>query len=80
MEERNRVDEKIRNKLGQVWDKRKLEEDRGLKTMLGLKDKNEEVIKYTKEFLMQIWRKRNKKATLKKDTIETIEHNYVRRN
>ena len=80
MEERNRLDERIRNTLGQLWNRRKTEEDRGLKTMLGLKDKNEEVVKYTKEFLKEIWRKRNKKTTLLRETKKINEHNYVRRN
>ena len=80
MEERNRLDEKIKNKLGLLWDRRKREEDRGLKTMLGLIDKNDDVVKYTKEFLRDIWRKRNKKTTIKRKRKEISEHNYVRRN
>ena len=57
-EERDRLDERIGNKLGQLWDIRKREEDKGLKTMLGLKDRSQDVVKYTKEFLKAIWRKK----------------------
>ena len=78
-EERYRLDERIRNKLGQLWNRRKMEEDRGLKTMLGLKDNNVHVVKYTKEFLKEIWRKRSKKTSEKRETKEISEHSYVKR-
>ena len=78
-EERNRLDEKITNKLGQVWVRRKMGEDRGLKTVLGLEDNDKEIVRHAKEFLREIWRKRNKKITLKGKTKECQEHNYTRR-
>ena len=77
-EERNRLDEKITNELGQTWNRRKREEDRGLKTMLGLQNKNQEVIKHTKEFLKETWRKRNKKITIQRKKEKPREHNYTR--
>ena len=79
-EERDRLDERIGNKLGPLWGIRKREEDKGLQTMLGLKDKSEEVVKYTKEFLKTIWRKRNGKMRLGREAGRSDEHNYVRGN
>ena len=76
-EERNRLDENITRKIGQLWDRRKMEEDRGLKTMLGLKDKYEEVIKHTKKFLKEVWAKRSKKTTVGRVSVGQWEHNYV---
>ena len=46
--------------------------------MLGLQNKNQEVIKHTKEFLKETWRKRNKKITIQRKKEKPREHNYTR--
>ena len=77
-EERRRLDINITNKLGQKWDRRKREEDRGLKTILGMQDRDEEVIKYTKKYLKEMWAKRNKKEITKEEVVQRqSDHNYI---
>ena len=60
-EERNRLDDKFKSTLGQVWESRKLEDDKGVTTILGLREKNIELMRKTKEFLGEMWKKRKKK-------------------
>ena len=80
-EERSRLDRNITNKIGQIWDRKKSDDDRGIKTMLGLKDRDEDVIRYTKKFLREMWTKRNRKEITVVGVGPTgsqSEHNYMR--
>ena len=76
VEERNKLDRNITSEIGQLWVRKKEEEDRGLKTMLGLENRNDRVIGHTKTFLKEIWMKRGRKEP----TVvrcDRNEHNYV---
>ena len=79
-DERNRVDQNISNKIGHTWERKKREEDRGLKTMLGLENTDKEVVGYTKKFLKEMWIKRNKKERQGGGAAQSEqEHSYSRR-
>ena len=57
-DERREFENKIKDKIGrEIWERRKGEDDRGMKLILGL-EKNKEMIKDTKQYLKEIWGKK----------------------
>ena len=76
--ERADFENKIKNRIGEgVWERRKMEDDRGIKLILGL-EKNRGVVDDTKLYLREIWKKRGKKQ--KNQVTDVVEHNYTKRN
>ena len=56
---------------------KKMGEDKGIKMILGL-ERNREVMKDTKQFLKEIWKKRGKKEQRQK-VKENMDHNYSKK-
>ena len=57
-DERREFENKIKDKIGrEIWERRKGEDDRGMKLILGL-EKNKEMIEDTKQYLREIWGKK----------------------
>ena len=76
-EQRKEFENKIKERIGEgTWNKRKVEEDKGMKFILGFEE-NKEVIKDTKKYLKEIWRSRGRKEKTKVEE-NRVEHNYTR--
>ena len=76
--ERNRLENKIISRIGLgSWEMKKMGEDKGIKMILGL-ERNREVMKDTKQFLKEIWKKRGKKEQRQK-VKENMDHNYSKK-
>ena len=76
-EERRVFENKIRHKIGEeIWERRKVQDDKGMKLLLGLED-NKEIVGDTKQYLREIWKKRGRKEKIR-DGVSTVEHNYTR--
>ena len=64
------------NEIGEIeWELRKQEEDLGIATVLGFKEKSPIIIKEVKKYLNKIWKKRNYRHRL---DMPIEEHNYYR--
>ena len=56
-EERRVFENKIRHKIGEeIWERRKVQDDKEMKLLLGLED-NKEIVGDTKQYLREIWKK-----------------------
>ena len=76
-EERRVFESKVKDKIGwEIWERRKGEEDRGMKLILGLEE-NKDIVWDTKHFLNEIWKKRSKKGKTQ-GRMSVVEHNYTR--
>ena len=76
-EERRVFESKVKDKIGwEIWERRKGEEDRGMKLILGLEE-NKDIVWDTKHFLNEIWKKRSKKGKTQ-GRMSAVEHNYTR--
>ena len=77
--ERKEFENKIRNKIGEEnWERRKVEDDRGIKFILGLEN-NGEIVSDTKQYLREVWKKRGRKQKTHEIT-KVLEHNYTKGN
>ena len=75
---RNTFEEKIKNKLGEEqWERKKAQEDKGMKTILGLTADGKEIVEDTKQYLKEIWRRR-KMVTKRRAELRGSEHNYTK--
>ena len=76
-EERKELEKGIIKEIGkESWEREKQEEDKGIKTILGLKE-NVNVTTTTKKYLKEIWKKRNTKKTTT-EIVTVREHSYFK--
>ena len=76
--ERNEFEDKIKEKLGvEIWERKKLGNDKGMKTILGLETDKNEMMEITKKYLRDIWRRRNMKGKTK-EILRGEDHNYIK--
>ena len=64
--ERKEFENKIKNKIGEeIWERRKVEDDKGIKLIFGLEE-NKEIVRDTKQYLKETWKKGGRKEKKKK--------------
>ena len=72
---REEMEEKIEREVGRSkWNQVKQREDKGMKFLLGLEEKNENITKITKETLGRSWKRRETEGMVERG--RRGEHNY----
>ena len=62
---------------GWLAGEKKVEHDKGIKTILGLTADSKEIAEETKHYLKEIWKRRRIENT-RREEIKIIEHNYTK--
>ena len=77
--ERRELNDRILEKIDERdWEARKQEEDQGLSTILGFREKDQSIIKASKEFLKKVWKLRSNGEQREEEPER--DHNYYNRN